>query len=121
MALLRAGHYAGAYYLAGYAIECALKACIAKQTERHQFPNKELAMKAYTHNLEELLKLSGLAPQFREEIKANDKLEVNWSVVKDWSEQSRYDSSVSQIRAKHFYSACTARRYGVLSWIRQRW
>ena len=29
-ALLAAGFPAGAYYLAGYAVECALKACIAK-------------------------------------------------------------------------------------------
>jgi hypothetical protein len=29
-ALLRAGLPNGAYYLAGYSIECALKACIAK-------------------------------------------------------------------------------------------
>jgi HEPN domain-containing protein len=32
--LLEAGLYAGAYYLAGYAVECALKACIAKKTAR---------------------------------------------------------------------------------------
>jgi HEPN domain-containing protein len=25
--------YAGAYYLAGYAVECALKACIARKTQ----------------------------------------------------------------------------------------
>ena len=29
--LLDNGHYPGAYYLLGYAVECALKACIAKQ------------------------------------------------------------------------------------------
>jgi hypothetical protein len=28
--LLGARHWVGAYYLAGYAVECALKACIAK-------------------------------------------------------------------------------------------
>jgi len=33
--LLDGGCYNGAYYLAGYAVECALKACIAKQTHRH--------------------------------------------------------------------------------------
>lgn len=30
------GCWSGAYYLAGYAIECALKACIAKKTERFE-------------------------------------------------------------------------------------
>jgi HEPN domain-containing protein len=120
-ALLKAGHYAGAYYLAGYSIECALKACIAKQTERHEFPNKKLAMDAYTHNIEILLNLSGLAPHFHQEVEANTTFAVNWAVVKDWSEQSRYDSSVSEIQARDLYSACTARKHGVLSWIRQRW
>jgi HEPN domain-containing protein len=40
-ALLDAGHPDGAYYLAGYAVECALKACIAKATQRHEFPDKK--------------------------------------------------------------------------------
>lgn len=31
-ALLKLGLFDGAYYLAGYAVECALKACIAKAT-----------------------------------------------------------------------------------------
>ena len=31
-ALLKLGLFDGAYYLAGYAVECALKACIAKGT-----------------------------------------------------------------------------------------
>jgi HEPN domain-containing protein len=31
--LLDGDSYSGAYYLAGYAIECALKACIAKRTK----------------------------------------------------------------------------------------
>jgi HEPN domain-containing protein len=39
-ALLDLGLYDGAYYLAGYAVECALKAGIAKETRRHQFPDK---------------------------------------------------------------------------------
>ena len=40
-ALLQRGFYKGAYYLSGYAVECALKACIAKKTQRHEFPDKE--------------------------------------------------------------------------------
>lgn len=36
--LLDNGHYSGAYYLCGYAIEYALKACIAKQTKAEDFP-----------------------------------------------------------------------------------
>ncbi|MBI0577948.1 HEPN domain-containing protein [Neobacillus cucumis] len=34
--------YDGAYYLSGYVIECALKACIAKYTKEFDFPDKKL-------------------------------------------------------------------------------
>lgn len=50
-ALLRAKLFPGAYDLAGYSVDCALKACIAKQTNRHDFPNKKLAAEAWTHDL----------------------------------------------------------------------
>ena len=36
--LLDAGDSPGAYYLVGYSIECALKACVARQVRRCDFP-----------------------------------------------------------------------------------
>ncbi len=39
-ALLNAGEWSGAYYLAGYAVECGLKACIAKLTGLARFPGE---------------------------------------------------------------------------------
>ena len=39
-ALLAQGFPEGAYYLAGYSVECALKACIARRTREHDFPDK---------------------------------------------------------------------------------
>src|SRR6266704_2273860 len=57
-ALAKSRNQQGAYYLGGFAIECALKACIAKKTRRHDFPaDKTYAGKVYTHDLNELLKL----------------------------------------------------------------
>ncbi len=41
-ALLMAGRWSGAYYLAGYAVECALKACFAKKTREYDFPQKSV-------------------------------------------------------------------------------
>jgi HEPN domain-containing protein len=38
--LLRAKCYVAAYYVAGYAIEAALKACIAKQFRASNIPDK---------------------------------------------------------------------------------
>jgi HEPN domain-containing protein len=120
-ALLRAGFYPGAYYLVGYAVECALKACIAKQTARYDFPNKRLAQQAWTHNLEELIGLAGLGPDLLRDRKASPKLSINWAITKDWDEGSRYDVTITRAQARDLYSACTARQNGVLTWIRQRW
>jgi hypothetical protein len=39
-ALLKAKRY-DAYYFAGYTIECALKACIAKRTRLYDFPSRD--------------------------------------------------------------------------------
>jgi len=93
--LLKAKQYCGAYYLLGYSIECALKACIAKQTNKYDFPDKEVVQKAYVHDLEQLLKIAGLDYQLRQDMKTNRTLEVNWAIVKDWSEKARYKKSVT--------------------------
>ncbi|MEL0589524.1 MAG: hypothetical protein U1V55_07060 [Planktothrix rubescens PR222] len=39
--LLDNHQYSGAYYLSGYVIECALKACIAKKTQQLPIPITE--------------------------------------------------------------------------------
>jgi HEPN domain-containing protein len=119
--LLRAGHYAGAYYLVGYAVECALKACVAKQVRRYDFPDKNLANQAFTHDLEKLMSLSGLAPELKKEMESNKALELNWVIVKDWSESARYEIGINEAQARDLHSACTAREDGVLTWIRRRW
>ena len=53
--LLDAGEYTGSRYIMGYAIECALKACIAKNVKRFDFPPRESAS-LYVHKLEDLFK-----------------------------------------------------------------
>lgn len=40
-ALLNKRYYDGAYYLTGYAVECALKSCIAKKTKRYGLSRQE--------------------------------------------------------------------------------
>ena len=119
--LLRAGMFPGAFYLAGYAVECALKACIAKQTNRYDFPDKRLSNEAWTHDLQKLVQLSGLWPDLQRDMGTSAALQLNWTIVKDWSEAVRYDISVTGAQARDLYSACTTRRTGVLPWIRERW
>jgi hypothetical protein len=118
--LLEANQYPGAYYLIGYAVECALKACVSKQVKRYDFPDKQFAKDAYTHVLLKLMGLAGLKLDFEKDRKANTKLEDNWQVVKDWNESYRYDLGITIKQAHDLYSACTGRD-GILSWIRKRW
>jgi hypothetical protein len=119
-ALLKAGHFAGAYYLIGYAVECALKACVSKQVKQFDFPDKKLANESFTHDLEKLVRISGLAPDFESDREADADLQVNWAVVKDWSESSRYDIHISERQARDLYSACTGEN-GILKWVKRRW
>ena len=66
--LLENKQYDGSYYLAGYAVECALKACITKQFQRHNMPDRKLVNDFYTHQLETLLKISGLGADHAREL-----------------------------------------------------
>ena len=59
-ALLELGMWDGAYYLAGYAVECGLKACVAKGVKAEEFPDKEFATKCYTRSIEALVALAEL-------------------------------------------------------------
>src|SRR6266496_433847 len=53
--LLNGGRASSAYYLAGYAIELALKACVAKTFQSNAIPDKAFVNEIYTHSLEKLL------------------------------------------------------------------
>lgn len=112
--------YEGAYYLLGYALECAFKACVAKQIKRYDFPDRKLVDKSYTHDLDVLLKVSGLEPEHRKESRSNPSFELNWTIVKDWSEQSRYFDKITRAKAVDFRSAVVSRKNGILPWL-QRW
>ncbi len=109
----------GAYYLCGYAVECALKACIAKKTKRHEFPPKrDYVDKVYSHKLVDLLREADLERQLKQDMEGNAVLAANWGVVKDWNEASRYITS--GLKGKDLYVAITGAD-GVLPWIKQRW
>jgi HEPN domain-containing protein len=119
--LLRNKHYDGAYYLLGYSVECAFKACVAKQMRRFDIPDKKLVNDIYTHDLNKLLRISGLEPEFRKESMVNPAFELNWAIVKDWSEESRYLSGITRAKARDFHSAVLSRRSGILPWLKKWW
>ena len=120
--LLDSGYPAGAYYLMGYAVECALKACIAKQTKRYDFPPKPSSANAiYKHDLKGLISHAELKAELEHEIETNPIFENYWNIVEDWSEQFRYSDSISMSEAQDLYRTCTARKNEVLSWLKKWW
>jgi HEPN domain-containing protein len=102
----------GAYYLSGYAIECALKACIAKKTKEFDYPDKKLVDKIYTHDFSKLIGVVGL--------KVDESIAARWGTVKDWSEQDRYRRHTEK-EARDMYDAVANSKEGVLEWIKQHW
>jgi hypothetical protein len=117
--LLDEGCSLGAYYLAGYAVECALKACIAKKTRRHEFPDKDFAIECYKHGLNELLGTAGLSSQLTSDGKTQPRLSSNWAWVKDWKVDSRYSLTIDQRTAEQLYKAIVGRPGGVMKWLRK--
>jgi HEPN domain-containing protein len=114
--LMANGFPSGAYYLAGYAIECALKACIAKKTPRHDFPDKKFVAKCHTHDLKELIKLS----QMESSLELEPKMLASWLLVRKWSEESRY-RAYTERDAQELLDAVANRNYGVMPWITRHW
>jgi hypothetical protein len=119
--LLEAHCYQGAYYLAGYSLECAIKVCIAKQVNQYDFPNLTLARQSYSHNLIDLLSAAGLKQKLDEIVKQNTNFQLNWAIAKDWNEQSRYERTINQKKANDLYEAITTNQSGVLPWLKTFW
>jgi HEPN domain-containing protein len=118
--LFAAGEYSGAYYLAGYAVECALKACFAKSVQRYDFPDKNRAGKIFIHKLGELARLANVDADLAATTKSNTKLDGNWLLVCNWTEDSRY-STWTKNDAEAMIEAVSGKRDGVLPWIKRRW
>jgi len=117
--LLANGNKEGAYYLTGLAVECAIKACIAKNVGRYDFPpNPKAVRDIYTHDLAKLVGAAKLQAALDAEGRANFSFKNKWDVVKDWNVSSRY--AMSGLNAKELYAAFAGRN-GVMQWLRQRW
>lgn len=118
--LLTSDRFGGAYYLAGYVVECALKSCIARAVREHDFPDKRTVLDSYTHDLEKLASVAGLKANLAEKGKNDSRFLLNWSIVRDWSEESRYELKSAQA-AQALFEAVSHPEHGVLEWLRHHW
>jgi hypothetical protein len=121
-ALLKESRWSGAYYLAGYAVECGLKASVLAFVERTGviFQDKKFLEKCWTHDLETLVKTADLEATRGLDISANPNLAANWLIVKEWSEVARYQEW-TEPPARKLYEAITETVNGVLPGVRIHW
>lgn len=118
--LLQHKKFSNAYYLAGYAVEIGLKACIAAQMTTGTIPEKSFFKKFFDHLLPGLIGLAGLASQLEEQKDKDSAFAANWAIVSEWSPEARYEAS-DPISAQTLIDAISDPTSGVFQWIKTYW
>lgn len=120
-ALRDRGKWDGAYYLAGFSIECALKACLAKKTVEHEFPpDRKYVDKCYVHDLPALLNHAGLQAELKAEATRSSNIASNWATVQAWTIESRYRRTTEN-QACELIDAISDPSEGIFQWIKRHW
>jgi len=111
--------YDGSVYLAGYAVELALKARICRLLKISEYPQDLTSFKI--HSLEQLKTLAGLAAEFS--ITKNKDLFDNWSKAIAWNPEQRYEKAgkYTSATAKVILDSIRQKPNGVLTWLSKRW
>ena len=86
-----AGFFSGAYYLAGYALEFALKARIAKNFLADAIPEKSYVQDIFTHDLKRLMGLAALKKDLDQRVQGDQQFAAFWGIASQWDESARYD------------------------------
>jgi hypothetical protein len=84
------------------------------------FPDTTFAAKCFTHKARGLVPLAGLESARVAAMAADTALAANWLIVKDWSEESRYERwTVTE--ATTLIDAIQEPNHGVLQWVKGHW
>ena len=118
--LLHAGKSSSAYYLVGYAVELALKACISKLIPPYVIPERAFVNAIYTHKLGDLVNIAGLLPQLNADCKADTDFATNWAITSQWTEESRYEFW-DPMSAATLHNAIHEPNHGVFQWVKKHW
>jgi len=130
-ALLGGGRWAFAYYVAGYAVECALKACLLKRMvitgwlfDENPKKVKEYLDDCRTHDFKKLIRIAGMQDDLDQMLASGPAggraFQGNWQVVNLWTVTSRYEEK-PETEARMLFEAITDQPNGVMIWIRNYW
>jgi hypothetical protein len=132
-ALLDGGRWEFAYYTAGYAVECALKACLLARMIHTGwvFEEKWEAKVCLTHDFAKLIDLAGMRNELNDKLatsaaaapaggQAGGAFSGYWGTVLKWKVESRYQPR-TEAEARGLYEAITHDPDGVLLWNKNYW
>ncbi len=119
-ALAKFRKWSNAYYLAGYTIELALKACVARQISADTLPEKRLINGVYTHEIDKLIGLAGLKVELKNRSDENSLFAANWAICSEWSPDVRYQDR-TPTETTQLLNAISNNENGVLPWIKKYW
>ena len=126
-ALLAGGRWSFAYYVAGYAVECALKSCVLARMIHTGWVFDEEVKRVddcRTHEFRKLMAIAGIKGELDAALAASaaagGEFATNWGLVDTWKVTSRYETK-SEAEAKALYAAITDPVHGVMGWIRKYW
>lgn len=100
--LQSAGHHEAAFYLAGYAVECGLKAAVCRTLQIDIFNMPTDIHKGFkTHRLDYLIVLAGLSQRLATDLATDESLSIAANLFlkppsgverwQSWSEEVRYN------------------------------
>ena len=121
-ALMAGGRWAFAYYVAGYAVECALKSCVLARlvVTGWVFSDKANAKDCLTHDFKKLVEVAGLRPELDARLATNVPFRTRWNTAVGWTVDSRYVPR-TRAEAEVLYEAIGHDPDGVLKWIQTYW
>ncbi|HZL18800.1 MAG TPA: DNA-binding protein [Polyangia bacterium] len=118
--LFNAGFFSGSYYLAGYALEFALKARIAKNFLADAIPERSYVQDIFTHDLKKLMGLAALRKELEQKVQGDPQFAAFWGIASQWDESARYDIWDKVAATAMLVAVCDSQK-GLLQWIKQFW
>jgi hypothetical protein len=84
------------------------------------FRDKKFAERCWTHKIDQLVDAANLKADRDRDAGLNPTLFQNWSIVKLWDEEARYNQW-NEPEARTLYEAVVNNVDGVLPWIKIHW